>query len=254
MRLVVEQSGTGPTLYLIHGWAMHGELFAGLREHLPDCRVARVDLPGHGHNRRRPWPAEAGALAAELAELSHDAWLAGWSLGGLLALMAALDGRWKPRGLALIAASPCFVRRDHWPHGVAEDRIDQLAAELATAPERVLARFLALEVQGSRNAAADLRLLKTEAFRHGLPDSRALAGGLDLLRSTDLSQRLDALDIPVAVIGGCHDRLIPWAALEATARALPNSRLVPIPGAAHAPFLTGPDAVAGAITELIRTS
>lgn len=254
MNLVVDQSGSGPSLYLIHGWAMHGGLFDGLRAELDDCRIARIDLPGHGRNRERPWPADAGHLADEVAELADDSWLVGWSLGGLVAMMAALNDRWRPRGLALIAASPCFTRRDHWPHGVADDLVEQMAAELLIDPDRVLSRFLALEVQGSSSASADLRALKEAALRHGPPDPSALAGGLELLRETDLSQRLAAIDRPVVLIGGRRDRLIPWAALEATARALPNARLVAVPGAAHAPFLTRPDAVADAIKELIRTS
>jgi pimeloyl-[acyl-carrier protein] methyl ester esterase len=254
LSLVVEQSGSGPTLYLIHGWAMHGGLFEGLGEQLDDCRVARVDLPGHGRNRERPWPADAWRLADEVAELADGAWLAGWSLGGLLALMAALNGRWRPRGLALIAASPCFTRRDHWPHGVDDHLVEQMAAEIKIAPERVLARFLALEVHGSRSAAADRRVLKAAALRHGPPNPGALARGLDLLREADLSQRLDALDLPIVLIGGRRDRLIPWAALEATVAALSNGRLVAVPGAAHAPFLTRPDVVAGAIKELMHSS
>jgi len=257
MSLIVEQSAGrpgSPALYLIHGWAMHGGLFAGLCDHLDGYEIARIDLPGHGANRERPWPDDPAELIDEVAELANDAWLVGWSLGGLIALMAALKDRWRPRGLALIAASPCFTRRDHWPHGVDDHLIEQMAAELEVAPERVLSRFFALEVQGSRSASADLRQLKAAALRYGPPAPDALSNGLDLLRGTDLSRKLGDIDLPVALIGGRRDRLIPWAALEATASALPRARLVAVPGAAHAPFLARPDAVAAAITELIETT
>ncbi len=47
-------------------------------------------------------------------------WL-GWSLGGLVALRAALDYPANVRGLVMIASSPRFVSAPDWPHGVAAD-------------------------------------------------------------------------------------------------------------------------------------
>ena len=49
--LHVESSGDGPPLVLLHGWAMHGGLFATLLPSLAQqFRVHVVDLPGHGHS------------------------------------------------------------------------------------------------------------------------------------------------------------------------------------------------------------
>jgi len=48
--LHVESTGEGPPLVLLHGWAMHGGLFAPLVPALARrYRVSVVDLPGHGH-------------------------------------------------------------------------------------------------------------------------------------------------------------------------------------------------------------
>ncbi|MGY6631431.1 MAG: pimeloyl-ACP methyl ester esterase BioH [Wenzhouxiangella sp.] len=248
MTLVTQQLGHGPRLTLIHGWAMHSGLFNGLAHEL--ARFAQVDcldLPGHGQARDEDWPASTDPLLASLARQSQGGWLLGWSLGGLLALMTARQHPESVAGVIMVAATPCFAQRPHWPHGVAEPLVAQLAHELAVGPEQVLNRFLALEVHGSQNAARDLRLLREEAFRHGLPRADALKAGLDLLRQTDLSQALGEIETPVLLIGGRRDRLVPFEALSATAERLANSELVQIPGAAHAPFLTSPDAVASAI-------
>ncbi len=248
MNLLVDQSGDGPTLTLLHGWAMHSGLFGRLTERLEDTRIQLLDLPGHGRRRNLEWPESTGKLVDSIVNSATDGWLLGWSLGGLLAMKAALAAPSRLRGLILIAATPCFSQRPNWSHGVAEPLVRQLAHELETGPEQVLNRFLALEVHGSEHAAADLRLLRTEAFRHGLPDQKALEAGLDLLRQTDLSDRLPEIELPVVLIGGRRDRLVPFEALEETARHLPNVELVRIPGAAHAPFLTNPGAVADAIS------
>ena len=50
--LHVDIVGSGPPLVLLHGWAMHGGIFAPLVEALRELRTLHVvDLPGHGHNR-----------------------------------------------------------------------------------------------------------------------------------------------------------------------------------------------------------
>ena len=50
-QLYVEASGAGPPLVLLHGFAMHGGLFAPLLPALtPHFRVHVVDLPGHGRS------------------------------------------------------------------------------------------------------------------------------------------------------------------------------------------------------------
>ncbi|MEZ5623317.1 MAG: alpha/beta fold hydrolase [Nitrosomonas sp.] len=41
--------GNGPDLVLLHGWAMHGGVWRGVREQLAmKYRVHLFDLPGHG--------------------------------------------------------------------------------------------------------------------------------------------------------------------------------------------------------------
>ena len=48
----IETVGQGPDLVLIHGWALHGGVFAPLVARLSGrFRLHLVDLPGHGHSR-----------------------------------------------------------------------------------------------------------------------------------------------------------------------------------------------------------
>ena len=48
----IETLGSGPSLVLLHGWALHGGVFAPLVQRLSDRYTLHlVDLPGHGHSR-----------------------------------------------------------------------------------------------------------------------------------------------------------------------------------------------------------
>jgi len=256
------------TIGALHGWAMHSGLFQELFAALPEADWRPVDLPGHGRNRGAPWPEDTEALLDRLTEdLPRGSWLLGWSLGGLLAMQAAVKspheshheyahkrphkfpGRFA--GLILVSATPCFIARDHWPEGIEAGMLKAMAMELAADPEVVVNRFLALEIHGSAHARDELKRLKALALAHGLPDKDALLAGLNHLAGTDLSARVAEIECPVLLLGGRRDKLVPWASMEQTHRLLPNSRLVGIPGAAHAPFLTDAGAVADAIRDFL---
>ncbi|HEY1034206.1 MAG TPA: alpha/beta fold hydrolase, partial [Pseudoxanthomonas sp.] len=83
----IETTGSGPSLVLLHGWALHGGVFAPLVQRLSDRYTLHlVDLPGHGHSRDSDIPLSLDATVdALLARTPPAAWLA-WSLGGLFAL------------------------------------------------------------------------------------------------------------------------------------------------------------------------
>lgn len=241
-----------PVIGTLHGWAMHSGLFEELTAAWPDADWRGIDLPGHGRRRGEAWPDDTDALIdGTVGDLPAGSWLLGWSLGGLVAMQAALRHPERIAGLVLLAATPCFIARAHWPEGADAGLVKAMALELASDPEVVVQRFLALEIHGSANARDELRRLKSLALRHGLPDKAALLAGLAYLERTDISRHLAEMACPVLLVGGRRDKLVPWASLERSHGTLPDSRLVRIPGAAHAPFLTDAGAVADAIREFV---
>lgn len=238
----IDRIGNGPDLVMIHGWAMHADIFApvvpALSEHY---RLHLVDLPGHGRSSDRNAPPGLADLAAEIADLVPDgaAWL-GWSLGGLVALRAAVDRPGTVASLVMVAATPRFTRADNWPHGVDQAVFEEFAQDLDTDFNATLQRFLALEAHGSETAREDLRRLREDVFRHGSPDRGALTNGLELLRKTDLTTELATMETPALFIGGRRDRLVPSQGLNHAAEMSPAATARVIPGAGHAPFIGQP--------------
>lgn len=249
----IQSRGHGPALGLVHGWAMHGGLFEPLVERLADRFTLHVvDLPGHGHARTDTATLAPAELAAALVERVPDAVWLGWSLGGQVALRAALDHAERVRGLVMLASSPRFVRGPDWPHGVAATLFRDFGEALERDFRGTLDGFLALEALGSASAQQELRGLRAQAFTRGEPAPHALQDGLRLLETVDLRAELAQLRVPSVWISGQRDRLVPAAAMPAAAALAPGARSVEVAQAGHAPFLGAPDRVAAAIAEFMQ--
>ncbi len=249
--LHIERSGSGPDLVLLHGWAMHGGIFAPLVESLREhWTVHVVDLPGHGFSRDALASFDLATIASQVrAQVPTAPWL-GWSLGGLVAQYAALNWPERVPGLVAIASSPRFVRDPDWPQAVDVSLIRAFGADLTSDWRATVERFLALEVIGSDDARNDLRTLRAHLFDRGEPAPEVLAQGLDLLEHSDLRAQLPQLQVPSLWIAGRRDRLVPAPSLSAAAALAPQGHALVIDGAGHAPFLQHADAIAAAIANL----
>lgn len=242
MSLYVETTGSGPDLVLLHGWGLHGGLFRPVIEPLArQFTLHLVDLPGHGRSTMPEGEYTLAALAAIVAQnVPRNAVWLGWSLGGRVALQGAADGHAIEK-LILVGTNPCFVQQGGWPHAMPESELVQFADSLKNNYKQTLQRFLAVQSRGSERGREELRAMRDKLFDHGVPDTRALAGGLEILRRADLRSLLPTIEQPTLVLHGDRDTLAPLAAAEYTASQLPHAQHKVITGAGHAPFLSHPE-------------
>jgi pimeloyl-[acyl-carrier protein] methyl ester esterase len=256
--LHIDVVGDGPPLVLLHGWAMHGGVFAPLVARLRDRHTLHlVDLPGHGRSHDSAVPLALDAcIDAILAQVPAAPWC-GWSLGGLFALHAAATQPQRVPRLAMLCASPRFVRdtdgAGDWKYGVSAEIFHDFAAGLRHDYRATLERFVALEAFGSDHEKADIRALRHELFARGAPTARALADGLALLETADLRPRLPALPVPSVWLAGRRDRLVDPRAMQMAAARAPASQFHVFEHAGHAPFLTHADDVSAQLREFLRT-
>jgi pimeloyl-[acyl-carrier protein] methyl ester esterase len=242
MTLYAQTTGTGPDVVLLHGWALHGGLFAPLAAALSDrYRVTCIDLPGHGRSPfQPPFSDLAGLAQAVCALLPPACTLLGWSLGSLVAAKIASAGDPRLERLALVAATPRFVREETWQHGLSSAVVNEFAAQLRRDPHDLIRRFLSLQARGDEKQVSLLRQLRASVFEHGQPDPAALEAGLSVLTESDLRGDLGEIALPTLVIAGEYDRLTPPGAGAWMAANIPGARFRLLKAAGHAPFLSHP--------------
>jgi len=240
----------GETIVLLHGWGMHGGIWSELLPGLAGYeQVLTPDLPGHGG---APQPADGFDLDA-CADLMATAippasTVLGWSLGAMVAIAIAARRPDRVRRLVLVSATPKFVAGEDWPWGLERAVFAGFARSLAGDYVRTLRNFLTLQIRGSDTPQPALRRLRDALFERGEPDEGALADGLAILGEADLRGLLPGLTMPVRVIAGERDTLVPPEASRRLSDALPRSAFLTIPGAAHAPFLSHRDEFLAALS------
>lgn len=227
---------------MIHGWAMHSGIWLDFAQCLAaHYQVTLVDLPGHGHSGPLS-PFTLETITDALVQTLPDepcCWL-GWSLGTAVVLEMARRFPERVKGLVLVAGNPCFLRQEDWP-GMRVDVLDSFAANLSQDLQATLTRFLAIQVMTLPNAKELAKSLKNIVLSRPVPLAESLQGGLDILKTADLRPALAALTVPVLVILGNKDSLVPVAVGTAIKACQPTVQLQVLEQAAHTPFLSHPD-------------
>lgn len=234
-----------PTLVLLHGFTHTGASWDAVVDAVGErYRPLAPDIRGHGEASELV-PVDLEHVIEDLSRLAPDRFaLAGYSMGGRIALHAALALTDRVDRLILIGASPGIAdARERETRRAADER---LAGEIEQGGiddfARRWARTPVLSDQPPRVAAIvhEDRLRSTPA---GL--ARALRGlGTGALPS--LWGRLGELTVPTTLIVGERDRK--FGELAAAMRAkLSLAQLEVVPGSGHAAHLERPSEVAAAI-------
>jgi pimeloyl-[acyl-carrier protein] methyl ester esterase len=225
---------------LVPGWGAGDGAFAATLAHVPGTAARVVG-----------WDAllDRGdaALAEACAALAPGPIrIAGWSLGALLALDAALAAPGRFAGLVLVSGTARFCADGEGHPGAEPRALRAMSARLGRDPEGVRRAFAAACAAPSGGEAA-ARWWEEQASRFA---GTALARGLEALATLDLRARAGALRVPVRLVHGEDDAVVPLAAARALAASLPQARLLALPGHGHALPFIAPAAVAAALAEL----
>jgi pimeloyl-ACP methyl ester carboxylesterase len=257
----------GPTFVLVHGLGgshLNWDLLAPLLT--PHGRVLALDLPGFGRSepgsRRATVQANVAVLRRFLREVAAaPVVLVGNSMGGMISIFTAASAPRAVRGVVLIDPALPGGRRS----------LDAVVAGqfVLYALPLVGERFLWLRRQRStplqrvramlHQVGVDVDDLPAEVLDRsvGLLEERRDVAGMDkaflvaarsllkiLVEGRSYRGAMAAIRVPVLLVQGDRDRLVPVAAARSTAEAHPHWTYVELAGVGHVPQLQVPDVVA----------
>jgi 2-succinyl-6-hydroxy-2,4-cyclohexadiene-1-carboxylate synthase len=231
-----------PTLVLLHGFTHTGaswdQVGAGLAERY---RPLAPDIRGHG-SASGVEPVSLDAVIGDLDSLAPPTFtLAGYSMGGRIALHLALARPERIKRLVLIGASPGLADPAERSARRASD--ERLADEIERSTIEAFAQRWA-QTPVLAGLPADVAAAVHEDRLRSTPDglARALRGlGTGALPS--LWDRLGELRTPVTLIVGERDQKFRGIATQ-MARVLPQARVEVVAGVGHAVHLEAPGRVA----------
>lgn len=194
-----------PSTLILSGWA-HG---------IESIRPIGKALPSHLDIQLM-----SGAQALSAGSLPDADVIITGSMGGLLA-MQHLPACCKQ--LVLISSTARFCSDTDYPCGTHERIITRMMRQLERTPDSVLQSFYQ-NVHHPESVCATDPECSTEQ----------LLAGLDYLRTADLRDKVAAIDIPITLIHGTADAIIPVGAAQWIHREAKHSRLHLLKGGGHA--------------------
>jgi pimeloyl-ACP methyl ester carboxylesterase len=247
------EAGEGPVLLLIHGMAGSCENWAPVIEPLAlRHSVVAPDLPGHGGSAPGGGDYSLGGLAATLRDmllaLGHDrATLVGHSLGGGVAMQFSYQFPEMVERLVLVASGGLGPEVSPILRAAALPGADLFIGATANVGQRagsLLGR--ALTTIGMRPSADIAEVARGYA---SLSDGRRRRAFLSTLRAVvgTEGQRIAAVDrlylareLPLLIVWGERDPIIPVRHAHEAHELLPGSRLEIFADAGHLPQLEDP--------------
>lgn len=247
-----EEHGSGPALVLVHGLGGTGRgIWLKLIPELSkDHRVITYDLRGSGQSEVPIGEYTIDLLTEDLHALVEALdlpvlSLMGHSMGGSIVLDYAATHPERVRAVVAV--------------GAPIELPDAGKEAMTTRAETVLMQGMQAVVETVATAGL------SQTYRDANPDEfqsfvtlleannpTGYAGQCQALVTMDLTGKLRSIKAPTLLVAGDLDLVSPPATNEATAEAIPNSRFVPVEGAAHILPWDNPDAILAAAVPFLR--
>jgi pimeloyl-ACP methyl ester carboxylesterase len=233
-RIRYKEAGQGAPLVSLHG-AGGMRIYRSHALLAEQYRVIVFEVPGFGHSpaneRSQSMPELAGTMAQAVANLGIERCnLMGNSFGGKLALWLAVEQPERIQALVLVA--PAAIR----PEGG--------LPPAALAPEELMARLYAHPERQALLPPPDpaIRAKQQALVRRVMGPARDAA----------LESRMSGLHVPVLVLFGTLDRMIPPEMGRLYCEKLPNCHLVLMYDAGHEADADRPEAFVSVVHDFIQ--
>lgn len=250
IRLFIRETGEGSVpLLMIHGFLESSDNFQlNINELSKEFNVIAVDLPGFANSDKDikiDYSREHLALLLNrmMNQLGYDTYsLLGHSLGGEIALHIAIENPSSVDSLILVDAAG-YQSNQHksLPPWLVENIF------LSYPMQKYL---LQLSLYNKELWNKDL-FMKAYAYNAKIPGVSFMKFSRDN-RNTDLTDRIKEIKVPVLILWGADDRLIPVSDAERFHQDISNSENEIFAHCGHLPFVEYPDRFNKSVAEFLR--
>ena len=257
--------GSGQPIVFSHGWPLTADdwdpqmlffLNAGYR-------VIAHDRRGHGRSSPVPDGHDMDHYADDLAALVEhlglrDAVHVGHSTGGgvVVRYLARHGEERTAKAVPTAAAPPLMVQTAANPGGLPKSVFDDFQAQLAANRSEFYRALASGPFYGfNRDGVEPSEALIANWWRQGMMgDAKAHYDGIVAFSQTDFTEDLTKITVPVLVMHGDDDQVVPYAnSGPLTAELLRNAKLKTYQGFPHGMMTTHAEVVNADILEFLRS-
>jgi pimeloyl-ACP methyl ester carboxylesterase len=232
-----------PAVILIHGAGGHHLFWPPQVRRMPNQRIFAVDLPGHGksegigHHTIDDYTREIIAFIRALR--LNAAVLAGHSMGGAIAIRAAIRFPKRVLGLCLVGSGA----RLHVSSAILQSASDPSTFSAA----------IRLITDNSFAPDADPRLKELGAQRMAETRPSVLYGDLLACDAYNVTDQLSKVSAPTYILSGALDKMVPLKNSEFLRDNIPGAQMTILPNAGHMLMLEQPDQTQDQLSGFLNT-
>lgn len=236
--------GTGQPLVFHHGWPLSSDDWDAQMIFFLNqgFRVIAFDRRGHGRSSQTAIGHDMDTYASDVAELVKaldlkDAVHIGHSTGGgeVIRYVAKYGKGRVAKAVLVSAVTPIMVKNENNPDGVPMSVFDEIRLNTATNRIQYFKDFPVPFYGYNREGAKKSQGIMDNWWRQGMMG--AIKAHYDCIKAfseTDFTEDLKSVDVPVLVMHGDDDQIVPIATTAVkAAELLKNGKLITYPGFPH---------------------
>jgi len=236
--------GKGQPVFFHHGWPLSSDdwdaqMFFFLEQ---GYRVIAHDRRGHGRSEQTAEGHNMDTYAADVAEIVEaldlkDVIHVGHSTGGgeVIRYVAQHSKGRASKAVLISAVTPIMVKTENNPNGIPMSIFDEIRQNTATQRQQYFVDFSMAFYGYNREGAKESEGIRRNWWRQGMMGSiKAHYDCIKAFSETDFTEDLKSVEVPVLVLHGEDDQIVPYEITGVVAAKLvKNGKLITYPGFPH---------------------
>lgn len=236
--------GKGQPVFFHHGWPLSSDDWDAQMLFFLDqgYRVIAHDRRGHGRSEQTADGHNMDTYASDVAEIVEaldlkDVIHVGHSTGGgeVIRYVAQHSKGRASKAVLISAVTPIMVKTENNPNGIPMSVFDEIRQNTATQRQQYFVDFSMAFYGYNREGAKESEGIRRNWWRQGMMGSiKAHYDCIKAFSETDFTEDLKSVEVPVLVLHGEDDQIVPYEITGVVAAKLvKNGKLITYPGFPH---------------------